>query len=218
MNKESFKKGGGKLAIISFVFIVASLLVLTQALPLPRLVTDEETGFSHIGWGDNVVSATEATPSAGASSILEIFFVNHTATPTTAYDTNTSSQFETWANASLDPDAAGTTYKAYTIDVLDGTFTTLTVKWGVDTDMVVRYRGNVTNAKNSTIFNAANCRIKVNASGGGMATLSSQVLSQAISKNTSTCGYIWINAYYNIGTLNKGATYTITNIKLEFNF
>lgn len=218
MNKESFKKGGGKLAIISFVFIVASLLVLTQALPLPRLVTDEETGFSHIGWGDNVVSATEATPSAGASSILEIFFVNHTATPTTAYDTNTSSQFETWANASLDPDAAGTTYKAYTIDVLDGTFTTLTVKWGVDTDMVVRYRGNVTNAKNSTIFNAANCRIKVNASGGGMATLSSQVLSQAISKNTSTCGYIWINAYYNIGTLNKGGTYTITNIKLEFNY
>jgi hypothetical protein len=218
MNKDSFKKGGGKLAIISFVFIVASLLVLTQALPLPRLVTDEETGFSHIGWGDNVVSATEATPSAGASSILEIFFVNHTATPTTAYDTNTSSQFETWANASLDPDAAGTTYYAYTIDVLDGTFTTLTVKWGVDTDMVVRYRGNATNAKNSTIFNAANCRIKVNASGGGMATLSSEVLTQVISHNATGSGYIWINAYYNIGTLNKGATYTITNIKLEFNF
>ena len=219
MNKETFKKGGGKLAIISFVFIVASLLVLTQALPLPRLVTDEETGFSYIGWGDNViVSATEAVPTAGSSSVLEIFFVNHTATPTTAYDTNTSASFETWANASLDPDAAGATYKAYTVDVLDGTFTTLTVKWGVDTDMVVRYRGNVTNAKNGTIFNAANCRIKVNASGGGMTTLSSQVLSQVISKNTSTNTYIWINAYYNIGTLNKGGTYTVTNIKLEFNY
>jgi hypothetical protein len=219
MNKESFKKGGGHLAIISFVFIVASLMVLTQAIPPPKLVTDEETGFSYIGWGDNViVTATEAVPTAGSSSVLEIFFVNHTATPTTAYDTNTSASFETWANASLDPDAAGATYKAYTVDVLDGTFTTLTVKWGVDTDMVVRYRGNVTNAKNGTIFNAANCRIKVNASGGGMTTLSSQVLSQVISKNTSTNTYIWINAYYNIGTLNKGGTYTITNIKLEFNY
>lgn len=222
MNKESFKKGGGKLAIISFVFIVASLLVLTQALPLPRLVTDEETGFSHIGWGDNVVSATEATPTAGASSILEIFFVNHSASPATAYDTNTSSEFETWANASLDPDAAGTTYYAYTIDVLDVTFTTLTVKWGVDTDMVIRYRGNVTNAKNATIFDATDCRIKVNASGGGMADLtnggSGTVFSQVISQNSSSNSFIWINAYYNIGTLAKGGTYTIDNIKLEFNY
>jgi hypothetical protein len=217
MNKESFNKGGVRLAVIYGSFIVAALIVLMQALPSPRLMTDEQ-GFSYIGWGDNVVSATEATPTAGASSILEIFFVNHSGTGATAYDTNTSSLFETWANASLDPDAAGTTYYAYTIDVLDGTFTTLTVKWGVDTDIVVRYRGNVTNAKNGTIFNAANCRIKMNATGGGMTTLTSQVLSQAISKNTSTCGYIWINAYYNIGTLNKGGTYTITNIKLEFNF
>jgi hypothetical protein len=224
MNKESFKKGGGKLAIISFVFIVASLLVLTQAIPLPRLMTDEETGFSYIGWGDNViVSATEASPTAGSSSVLEIFFVNHSTTPWYAYDTNTSSLFETWANASLDPDAAGTTYKAYSIDVLDGTMSTLTVKWGVATDMIVRYRGNVTNARNATIFNNASCRIKVNASGGGMTTLTSQVLNNingglGQTGNYSDHTYIWINAYYNIGTLNKGGTYTITNIKLEFNY
>jgi hypothetical protein len=123
----------------------------------------------------------------------------------------------------LDPDAAGTTYKAYTVDVLDGTFTTLTVKWGVATDMVVRYRGNVTNAKNATIFNNASCRIKVNASGGGMTTLTSQVINNinggsAQTGNASDHTYIWINAYYSIGTLNKGGTYTITNIKLEFNF
>jgi hypothetical protein len=222
MNKESFKKSGGHLAIISFVFIVASLLVLTQAVPPPKIMQNEQ-GFSYIGWGDNViVTATEAVPTAGSSSVLEIYFLNYTATPTTAYDTNTSSQFETWANASLDPDGSGTAYYAYTTDVLDGTFTTLTVKWGVNTNMLIRYRGNVTNAKNGTIFNAANCRIKVNASGGGMADLtnggSGTVFSQVISKNTSTNTYIWINAYYNIGTLNKGGTYTITNIKLEFNY
>lgn len=83
MNKESFNKGGVRLAVIYGSFIVAALIVLMQALPSPRLMTDEQ-GFSYIGWGDNVVSATEATPTAGASSILEIFFVNHSGTGATA--------------------------------------------------------------------------------------------------------------------------------------
>ena len=217
MNKEYFKKKGTHVAIILGVLAIVFMLS-TKMVPTPRLELDDE-GFAIIQFDPSAIaSATEASPAAGASSILEIFFVNHTATGSTAYDTNTSSSFETWANASCDPDGTGTTYYAYSIDVLDGTMTTLTVKWGVDMDMVVRYRGNATNAKNATIFNAANCRIKVNATGGGCTALTSQVFSQAISKNTSTCTYIWINAYYNIGTLNKGATYTITNVKLEFNY
>lgn len=213
MNKESFKKGGGKLAIISFVFIVASLLVLTQAFPLPRLVTDER-GFSQIVWDGAVVCATENTTiGATTSGFLEIFFVNYTATGATAYDTNTSSLFETWANASLDPDGAGTTYKAYSNI---GGFS-LTLKWGTQFNIVVRYRGNATNAKNATIFNAANCRVKINATGGGV-TLSEVTLTNAISYNQTGGTFIWLNAYAGPYTLNKGGTCTITNIKIEFNY
>lgn len=221
MNKESFKKGGGKLAIISFVFIVASLLVLTQSFPLPRLVQDEQ-GFSHIVWdGSNIVSATEnSTIGAAASGFLEIFFVNHSADPRRAYDTNTSSLFETWANASLDPDAAGTTYKAY------ATYSgfSLTLKWGTAFDIVVRYRGNATNAKNATIFNNASCRVKINATGGGieLAGATTGLMTNVNSSNATDHTFIWINAYLNNNhagyTLNKGGTCTITNIKIEFNY
>jgi hypothetical protein len=215
MNKESFKRNGVRWAIVFGVFIVASTLVLLQAIPSPKIVTNEQ-GFSYIAWdGTNIVSATEnSTIGSVASGFLEIYFVNHTASPTTAYDDNVSKNYETWANASTDPDGTGTTYKAYS--TIAGF--SLTVKWGVAMDMLIRYRGNVTHAKNATIFNAANCRVKVNASGGGCTTLSSQVLTQVVSKNGTGCTFIWINAYYSIGTLNKGGTYTITNIKIEFNY
>jgi len=213
MNKESFKRGGMHYATLVFVF-VAIFAIATQMIPSPRLVVNEE-GIMDVEWGNVIVTATEnSTIGATASGFLEIFFVNHTASPATAYDTNTSSSFETWANASTDPDSTGTAYYAYSI----ANGFSLTLKWGVDMDMVIRYRGNVTNAKNATIFDATNCRIKVNASGGGCATLTSQVLSQVVSYNQTTGTFIWINAYYNIGTLQKGGTYTITNIKVEFNF
>jgi hypothetical protein len=56
-----------------------------------------------------------------------------------------------------------------------------------------------------------------------MTTLTSQVFNNingglSQTGNYSDHTYIWINAYYHIGTLNKGGTWTITNIKLEFNY
>jgi len=210
MNTERFRKSGVRWAVVSGVMIV-SFLVMFQ-VPTPQ--RDEQ---GNIVWYGHVVSATENTTiGAVASGFLEIFFVNHSVVPTTAYAGtvhNTSSLFETWANASLDPDAAGVTYKAY---ANYGGFI-LTLKWGVAMDMVIRYRGNATNAKNATIFNANNCRIKVNASGGGCTALSSTVLTNAISYNVTTGTFIWLNAYVSIGSLNKGATYTITGIQVQFN-
>lgn len=230
MNKESFKKRGAGLALIIGVIAVSFILLVQYS---PRLVTDKETGFSYIAWGDNMVSATEYAPvNTNAGCILEIYFFNHSATPTTTYGTNHNSslQFESWCNGTggVDPDGSGTVYKAY-VNSFSGTwptftFTTLTLKWNVNMDMLIRYRGNQSQAANGTMFNAANCRIKVNATGGGCANLnnsgSGTILSQVVSRNATglTNTFIWINAYYNIGTLNKGGTYTIWNIKLSFNY
>ena len=227
MNKESFKKGGGKLAIISFVFIVASLLVLTQAFPLPRLATNEQ-GETYIAWeGAKIVSATQNTTiGATASGMLEIFFINHSAAPTTAYAGTAhngsvgSAAFESWCNASMDPDGTGTTYYAYTI----ANGFSLTVKWGTAFDVVVMYRGNATNAANATMYNAENCRVKLNMtnglSGGNVVDLT---MTNAIAHNGTgiTNGFIWLNAYANNAgagyLLQKGGTCTIV-IKLEFNY
>lgn len=215
MNKEKKKTNGIRLGLVTFL-VIAMLMVYFN---MPRMVLEEnDEGFSTIRFMGNTVSATENhTITVGASGFLEIFFINHTATPATAYDTNTSSSFETWCNASLDPDAAGTTYKAYSHD---GAFS-LTIKWGVAFDILVRYRGNATCAKNATMFKDSSCRVKINATGGGV-TLSEVTLTNVVSYNSSSATYIYLNAYANNGgsgyTLNKGGTCTITNIKIEFNY
>ena len=231
MNKENFKRNGVRWAVVFSVVAVAFFLTFQIS---PKIVTDEN-GFSYISWGDNVVSATEyAPPNSGASCILEIYFVNHSSVPTTCYGPthNSSSSLETLCNGTagggVDPDGPGPVYKAY-VNSFSGTwptltFTTLTLKWNVAMDMVVRYRGNLTNAANATRFKDANCRVKVNATGGGCTNLNNTglgtVLTNVISHNGTgiTNAYIWINAYVSIGTLNKGGTYTIWNIKLEFNY
>jgi hypothetical protein len=214
MNKDSFRKAGHRWGLIAGIAIICFLLY--TSIFSNMVLRQDEQGFSYIAWVGPVSATENSTIGATASGFLEIFFLNVSATPTTTYGTahNTSSLFETWANASLDPDGSGPTYYAY---AKYGGFS-LTLKWGTAIQMVVRYRGNVTNAKNATIFNAANCRVKVNATGGGCTTLTSQVLTNVVSYNQTGGTFIWINAYYNIGTLNKGGTYTITNIKIEFNY
>ena len=217
MNKESFKRKGIHAAIVTGAFAIAFAMIVMQSIT-PRLKLDEQ-GYPCITWDGNIAGATEnSTIGAASSGFLWIGFMNHTASPATAYDYNGTELFETWCNVSLDADgAAGTTNHAY---ASYGGFN-LVLRWGVTFDIVVRYRGNVTNAKNLTIFNAANCRVKINASGGGV-TLAEVTLTNVISSNASDHTFIWLNAYADNGgagyTLNKGGTCTITNIKIEFNY
>ena len=220
MNKEHVKQRGMRWATLVFVF-VATFAIATHIVPSPRLVTDEQ-GFSHIEWDHSaiVLGVENSTIGAAASGFLEIYFVNHSTTPYTAYGGSTHNSTDTltdWANASLDPDGTGTTYHAYA----NYSGFSLTLKWGTAFDIVVRYRGNETNAANATMFKNSSCRVKINASGGGV-TLSEVTLTNCETCNSSDDTFIWFNAYAdNSGsgyTLNKGGTCTITNIKIEFNY
>jgi hypothetical protein len=211
MNKENIKRRWSSIATIIGIFLICFVLVFQ--VPQPRLKT---VPTWHVIWEGSLAEATEANPGAGASGFLEIYFINHTATPTTAYDTNTSSLFETWCNASLDADgAAGTTNHAYaTADNFN-----LTVKWGVAMDVVCRARWNRTHAYDGSKFIGSDCRINITMAGGGITILGTTSGTNCISENQTDETYIWINVYWTNGgagyVLNKNGISLVSQISIQ---
>jgi hypothetical protein len=211
MNKEYFKKKGVRWGVLFGVMAVAFLLS-TQMIPTPKLEKEPQW---HILWEGSLAEATEASPAAGASGFLEIFFVNHTAIPATAYDTNTSSEMESWANTSLDADGAtGTTNHAYAIaDNFN-----LTVQWGEAMDIVIRVRFNKTHAFDGSIFQNTSCRVNLTTTGGGI-VIAGTTGTNIVSSNATDHTYIWINCYWNNAhsgyTLSKNGICLITTISIQ---
>jgi len=212
MNKEKVKRNGVRWAVVIGVIIV-SLMLSTQMIPTPKIKTEPTW---HILWEGTLAEATEANPGTGVSGFLEIFFLNHSATPSAAYDTNVSSEMETWANASLDADgAAGTTNHAYaTADNFN-----LTLKWGTTMDIVVRCRWNKTNAFDGAMFQNTSCRINITMAGGGITILGTTSGTNIVSSNETDHTYIWINVYWNNAhsgyTLAKNGISLVSQISIQ---
>ena len=240
MNKESFKKGGMKWATGFFIFL-AILGLCTQVIPHPKLVTDEDTGYSYITWDNSniLVSANETTYLGTASGFLEIYIVNHSTTPTTTYSItggnptadnvhNQTATFEGWAQTNMDADAAGGTYFAWSY--LTGNTSlarTLTVKALTSFDIVIRYRGSKAHAWDGVKFKNSSCRVKLNVTitsgaGGTGFPISALELTNEQSCNATDHTFIWINAVANNAgagyQLGKGEVLNIVNIKVEFNY
>lgn len=206
------KRKGSRLGFIVFVGIVTFILYTSV---ISNVKVREKDGTWQVVWEGSLAEAVEADPGAGASGFLEIFFLNHTATPTTAYDDNVSSHFETWCNASLDVDGAGAGYYAYA----NADEFNLQLKHSVLMDVVVRVRYNKTHAWNGTAFVGADCRVNITASGGGITILASASGTNVISYNNSGGTYIYINVVFNNGgagyTLAKGGTCTISQVSIQ---
>lgn len=190
MNKENLKKGGVRWAVVAGVFIV-SFLLYTSVFMNTQIKTEPSW---HVLWEGSLAEATEANPGAGASGFLEIYFINHSNTGTTAYDNNVSSGYEGWCNTSLDADgAAGTVNHAYAaVDNFN-----LTVKALTAMDVVVRARWNRTHAWDGSKFIGSNCRINLTMSGGGITISGLTSGTNCISNNETDHTYIWINVYWN---------------------
>jgi hypothetical protein len=206
MNKEYFKKRGVHLAVICGVFCVSFMIAAQMYTPTLKY---EPTW--HIVWEGSLAEAAEGNPGAGASGFLEIFFINHSAAPATAYDDNTSGTYETWANANLGSGVGNAWANADAFN--------LQIKHSVAMDVVVRARWNRTNAFNGTMFRGADCRINITASGGGITISGATSGTNVVSKNTSTNDFIWINVYWNNAAagyvLSKGGTCTISMISIQ---
>ena len=213
MDEEKyFKKAGVRWGTVFGVFIVVFLLA-TRMVPTPELETSPSW---HVIWEGTLAEATEANPGAGASGFLEIFFVNHSNTGTTTYDSNVSSTYETWCNASLDADgAAGTTNHAYAA----GDNFHLELKHSTTMDIVVRARWNRTHAWDGSKFVDGDCRINITASGGGITISGATSGTNCVSGNETDHTYIWINCYWNNSnagyTLNKGQTCTVSQVSIQ---
>jgi hypothetical protein len=157
----------------------------------------------------------EGNPGAGASGFLEIFFINHSAAPDTAFNRNLSTTLESWCVANMPgktPYASADNFK-------------VELNYGILFDIVVRVRLNKTHAWNGVCFISSNIMVNITLTGFNTAGMSDLVGSQLITRNNSADSYIWLNYYwqdvdgaYGDGfTINKGSPWTtnqITKIKI----
>lgn len=205
-NKSNFRKAGVRFGTVIGIFFVCFILLMNVQI--------KEEPTWHVVWQGSLAEAAENNPGTGATGWLEIFFINHTATPATAYDENTSATLESWCVANM---AGKTPY---------GTADEFNVKLDnlVSFDILVRARWNATHCKNATMFQDTRCRIRMNftctswADGEDKAALTEGTL--VVSGNTSSWGFIYCNVYWNADDnngfqINPDAVLTIPMISIE---
>ena len=204
--KKGYKKAGVSLGTVAGVAIVATLLILTG--PTPRIVNED--GVWQVVWEGNLASAAENDPGAGASGFLQIFFINHTAAPATAYDENTSATLETWCTANMPGKTPYASADEFNVEIDHST----------TFDILVRVRFNQTHAHNGTAFVDSDTRVNITCSGD--LSIADATGTNVVSHNTSGGTFIWINVYWNNGgagySINKDETFDVDEISIEAKF
>ena len=191
--------------------IIIGILLGTQIIPTPTL--NKKTW--HIIWQGNLAQATEGNPGSGMSGFLEIYFINHTATPDTTYNRNTTSVLEGWANANL---AASGSVNAWA----NADNFKCELKSSTSFDILIRARWNKTNAWDGSKFIGTNCRINITLTGFNVGSMSDIVGTGVITRNNTGDSYIWENWYWQDAdggtgtgfTINKGATWSANQITM----
>lgn len=211
--KKSFSKkaGVGWGTIISIVIV--GMLFATGSLPIPMIKNNE--GTWHLVWEGSLAEAAEANPGSGASGFLEIFFVNHTTTPTTTFLQNTSATIEGWCDANLLP--AGVATHAYaTADNFN-----LQLKHSTTFDIVIRVRYNKTHAWDGSKFIDGDTRVNITCA--GFATMSDVIGTNVVSRNNTGDSYLYVNVFWQDAdggtgtgfTLSKGAVWSANTISIK---
>lgn len=204
MNKivNNKKKAGIRAGLV--VALVIGLTFAYITLPSLQLVQDKDTKSWHVIWESNLAHAAEANPGAGAGGILEIFFVNHTATPTTAYNENTSATIEGWCTTAKLGYASADDFNTE-------------LAHSVAFDVVVRVRGNATMCERDGDWFPADLKVEWTSADLGIGADTD--MTGVITLNNTALPYLYMNFYDDNGaagfTLPKDASYDITSIKLS---
>ena len=185
---KNYKAAGISLGTISAVVIAVMFVFFTA--PRPQLVTDD--GEWHVIWHGNLVMAAENTTiAADEGGFLEILWLNHTATPATAYDVNDSSVMEGWADAN---NLGYANADNFSVELAH------TTTW----DIVVRCQFNSSQCNNGEL-SRVRCAINITAGDnvmGGGTNATGRI-------NTSYGAYnnmMWVNFYWT----NGGAGYSLS--------
>jgi hypothetical protein len=192
--KVSIFKAGGLIGLLIIGF-VAGMMYLPSMHDV--IYQPKETTAWHLIQTVNPLAA-ENDPGAGSSGFLEIFFTNHTASPNTAYNENTSATIEAWCVANM---AGKTPYAS-----ADEFCTEL--EYGKLFDIVIRVRYNKTNAWDGAKFIHVNTRVNITLTGFGTAGMTNVTGSCVVTRNDTGDDYIWENWYWQDvdGALGDGYT------------
>jgi len=145
----------------------------------------------------------EGNPGATASGFLEIYFLNHTTTPTTAYNRNTTATLEGWADANI----AALTGGSHAWANADNFRCEL--KYGTTFDIVVRIRVNKTNCWDGVKFLNTSVRCDISLTGFNTAGMTNINGTQIVTYNNTAAQFIWLNYYWQDVNGGSGAGYTI---------
>ena len=196
---KTFFSGKLKAGIISSVLVgvICGLVVMANVDLNP---VSEVRGWQMI---DDWKWLGEGDPGAGASGILEVFFINHSAT--NAYTNfNTSTTLEGWCTA------AGLGYA-------EADDFNLEISYNVVFDIVVKVRVNKTHCWNGTAFIDAYVRMNITSTDLGISADSA--MEKAVLYNNTGQDYIWLMFYYDFSdsgtSISRDETADITSIKLE---
>nr|NIQ88016.1 hypothetical protein [Deltaproteobacteria bacterium] len=135
----------------------------------------------------------EATPAAGASGILEIFFINHSADKYYTQE-NTSSVLEAHCNASG-------------LGHVNADNTELDIAHGTAFDILVKVRGNATHCKHGATWFDSDLNVTMTWSDEGLTNdqPDGNTTYPQADMNTSAFTYLYVIYYWD----NGGAGYTI---------
>ena len=191
MKKEKInrRKAGRSLSIVFGITITIMLIVFS--MPKPVLVENEETETWHVIWKGTLAEAAEGDPGSGASGFLEIFYINHSGTPATAYTENSSATLESWCTAGYGY-ASADNFK-------------IQLSSAITFDLLGRFRFNKTHAYETDKFIDTDCRVNITHTGLNGNAISDVTGTLVVSHNDSSDEYLWANVYWN----NAAAGYTI---------
>ena len=171
-------------AIASIAFNIPDEEKTTDPLASMEDVEEEIISAETRNWNN---LGSEAEPEAGASGLLSVYIYPHDGDPGTTYAENTSATLESAAYCYANADAQEI-HPPHT-----DTF-----------DIVVRVRVNKTNCYDYVNDQFMDTWVRVNITSSDL-SISETTATNVVSHNSSTEGYIYINAYLN----NGGAGYSI---------
>jgi len=184
-------------------FLVIGIMFSYTVLPRPVLEQDENKSW-HIIWEGTLAEAAEADPGSGNSGILEVFIINHTATPDTAYAENTSATLEGWCTAN-------------NLGYASADDSNIDIAHSTSFDIVVRVRGNQTHCYRTDKFFHTDLRVRITSS--DLSIGADTEATCVVTHNDSSDDFIHCNFYEdNSGsgfTISKDSTNEIDNIKFE---
>jgi len=147
----------------------------------------------------------EADPGAGASGILEVFFINHSA-GNDYKDVNTSATLESWCTAN-------------NLGYASADDTEVDIAHSTSFDIVVRVRGNATHCKRGATWYDSDVNVTITWSDESMADAQpdGQTTSGTATFNDSNWAYLYVNFYWDGSgsgyTIDKGETSEIESIE-----